>query len=134
MQLYWKHPTGKIPGRMRERIESWIALPVSYIFLLTFQYYFASKNWHPNIKKWFFFFKCHITEQKLKWLVNVQIWEQSGSISIAFLSPCRTVNSNNLASQWLPLEQNETAGHKAQSLDLLGEGHFDAFWEIFQPH
>ena len=81
-----------------------------------------------------FFLKCHITEQKLKWLVNVRIWEQSSSIFIALLSPCRTANSNNLAWKWLPLEQNETAGHKAQKLDLLGEGHFDAFWEIFQPH
>lgn len=31
--------------------ESLIALPVSHIFLLTFKYYFADENLHPNIKK-----------------------------------------------------------------------------------
>lgn len=134
MQLYWKHPTGRIPGGMCERIESWIALSIILYLLTNLSTLFCKQKLTPKYQEVIFSLKCHITEQKLKWLVNVQTWEQSSSIFIAFLSPCRTLNSNNLAWQWLPLEQNETAGHKAENLDLLGEGHFEAFWEIFQPH
>lgn len=81
----------KTPHRKNSRKDAWkdwiMNCFTCILYLLTnLSILFCKQKLTPKYQEVIFFFKCHITEQKLKWLVNVQIWEQSGSISIAFLS------------------------------------------------